>query len=575
MTAALKKPRGCRGGQRCLLSLHDAVHLLQPDRGLVALLLGLCHLQRGARHEYALGLVRVETELGYVSRGLRLHGEESRLVTTTVHEVLGDLFLGGAAGDAPPDDGAAHLVLVEEVHPDAAPERLFRLRQPVRGLEEEPEVGEVARDLGAVLVAQALVEVLVDGVRGVEQDGAVVLLAHGQRRLASLLLRQARRLPVAALDVLRATHHLRGLLQRLGADQVHDAGDGRQLLARVAHVLEAHAQVELEQRALRAHDVGVVDRRRLVHAEVVRDERVELGRERHVLGGAGRRLWVQALVQHALDLVQDGVALLDLQLRELAQRLVAAGVGCGAALGLGLLRGRAERLVLHVQADELARLHDEVLLPVAEAVPRLLQVLPLEVLDGLAPVAPELLELLGALAHADAAPLPEHPVLGRGRVVRLQQLQRVEAVAPGDEVRAVEHLAVDGLRGPVHEHVGPAQELPDVRVHGHAVLLDEARGGDLLDGPLVLARLAPEKVVRHVLKGLLLDAVGQEGVLHARHVALLGLLDLRGLLRCCLLVGDDAARRLADGRMEGSPVLLHVALDLGLAHLRALVRHSD
>mmetsp|Transcript_55827 Transcript_55827/g.145181 ORF Transcript_55827/g.145181 Transcript_55827/m.145181 type:complete len:440 (-) Transcript_55827:509-1828(-) len=415
---ALRLAARGRGAGCHVRSADHATDLLQLDLGLPALALGAEHLQLRAREQDALGLVGEEAQLCNVGCGLRLHSKQSGTVAASSHKIPGDALVRGAAGDSPPDDRGTHLVLGEEVHADAAPQGLLPLREPVAGLEQQAQVWVVFQHQLTLLVAQSLVQLLVDGVRGVEEDRPVHLWAYRLLWAASLLLVKGIALGVAALDVARLAHVLRGVAERLGHWQLHDAIDRYEVLL-AAQLFETHAQVELHQRLLRAEELGGVDGRRQLGPEVVRYEGVVLRRDGHQLRGAR----VLPSLEQRVDLVQHRLPLLHLFLGELAQGLVAPQL---LHLALHDLARVTQRPVLHVHPDEEAWMHHEVVSGVPEGVARPFRIQLREHLNGLVLALAEFLYLGAALVDPDAAPFPEDPVLEVALVVRLQEVHDVE-----------------------------------------------------------------------------------------------------------------------------------------------------
>mmetsp|Transcript_43404 Transcript_43404/g.122874 ORF Transcript_43404/g.122874 Transcript_43404/m.122874 type:complete len:358 (-) Transcript_43404:1252-2325(-) len=354
---------------------------------------------------------------------------------------------------------------------------------------------------------------------------------------------------------------MRRLMQRLRHWQRHHSLDGRELVLLLpSHLREAHAEVELQQGLLRAHQLGSVDDGRFLRAEVVGDEGVELRRERlelcHGLGLGGRVVRQGlALVQHSLDLHQHGIALLDLRFRKLAKRLIVSTAGLSTAFVFGAGLFFRQSLVLHIDPHELARLHHELFGGTAEAVAGFVQVLLAEVDDGPLHAAIELLDLRASLAHTDAAPLPEDPVLSVAGVVGLQNVHRVVGVGARCNVGSRQHLAVDPLFALVHEHVHRRSQLTDIGVHSDAHLLDELRRLPLRD-LLPPRRLAPQEERRQIKELAGLNAARDEVLAHATDVQLLGLFDhlvvflvlvLVVLLLHHSAVGDDAEGSLGEG----------------------------
>mmetsp|Transcript_13022 Transcript_13022/g.35735 ORF Transcript_13022/g.35735 Transcript_13022/m.35735 type:complete len:235 (+) Transcript_13022:379-1083(+) len=201
-----------------------------------------------------------------------------------------------------------------QVHRQPTIQQHLALGQARHRLEEQSQVFEVLLELGPVLVTEAFIQVVIDGIGRIEHNGCVQAAVHHPRRRPCLLLGKLVALVCAHLDVALAADAARGFIQGLRQRQVHDTAD-RCDAGLLLDLLEAHAQVELQQLNLSLQHVISADRRGPVPAKVVRDQRVELGGQHLEFLGVG-----VLLLHLRLDRVQDGLAFAYLRLRELAHR---------------------------------------------------------------------------------------------------------------------------------------------------------------------------------------------------------------------------------------------------------------
>mmetsp|Transcript_38279 Transcript_38279/g.110026 ORF Transcript_38279/g.110026 Transcript_38279/m.110026 type:complete len:330 (-) Transcript_38279:1253-2242(-) len=269
----------------------------------------------------------------------------------------------------------------------------------------------------------------------------------------------------------------------------------------------------------------------------MRDHRVELRRQTSELRNSlrlhnGVSRHEASLTDQGLNLVKDRITLLNLHFRELSKRLVTTLVArCSAGRSVALctrLGFLGQRFVLKLDTNKLPSLDCKF---VAESISRLVFILLLKSMDRCG-LRAEFLQLLAALAHTNSAPLAENPVLPVTDIVRLQQVKRVERVAASDQVGACQHFAVHTLLLAVDKHMCSLCNLPDISIHGHALLLDELRRLAFLNAPL--AHLAPNQVLRHVLQLPRLDRVLDEVLVNAHDLHLFCLGDI--FVNLCIII---------------------------------------
>mmetsp|Transcript_27096 Transcript_27096/g.40891 ORF Transcript_27096/g.40891 Transcript_27096/m.40891 type:complete len:408 (-) Transcript_27096:84-1307(-) len=319
----------------CEKLMERVAHFLHVDLDELALLRAAENLQLGPWHQEGLLLIGIDRERCDVHRTGRVESEERRGASQLLHEVLRDRLVGRARGDSPPRDHLSFLVLVVEVRRDATPQRELLLWHRSHRLEEQTQVAHVRGNV-LVKLTQRKVELAVDRVARVQNDGAIAIRVEGLDRLARFLLGQLLAPLDAAVDRRVVRDVLRRLLECLRHRQVeqpfdrilelhrlllHLGGSLHLLLARgqrwrrVGHALEAHLQPEEQLRLLGAQQFWSADRRRRDTASDGGDEGVELRRER-----SDRRGVALATLEHLLELLQHRLPLVDLLLRQLAER---------------------------------------------------------------------------------------------------------------------------------------------------------------------------------------------------------------------------------------------------------------
>mmetsp|Transcript_2345 Transcript_2345/g.3638 ORF Transcript_2345/g.3638 Transcript_2345/m.3638 type:complete len:205 (+) Transcript_2345:75-689(+) len=164
----------------------STTNLLQFNLCHLAHLFRFQHLQLGSGCKKTLFLVGVKSQVGDITRGFGLDGQEGAVSTTRVHKVAGNRLVGSTRRDTPPCDHFSDLVLVVQATRDSTPKVSILFGEKVHGLKEETEVGKVTADLLSVFFSKRLVQVGVNGVGSVQEDRGIKLFVHVLGRASRL-----------------------------------------------------------------------------------------------------------------------------------------------------------------------------------------------------------------------------------------------------------------------------------------------------------------------------------------------------------------------------------------------------